>query len=157
MNPPRAHVVAPGAGETVRGPAGGPATFKVRAAATGGSITVIENEIAPGQGPPRHLHTREDELFYVLEGHMRVDADGEVLDAPAGATVFIPRNTPHVFQNVGQTPVRLLVVFAPAGMERFFEGMAALPDVPPDPDAIATIAREAGMQVLGPPLPPDTL
>jgi quercetin dioxygenase-like cupin family protein len=118
---------------------------------------VIENEIAPGQGPPRHLHEREDELFYVLEGHMRVDADGEILDAPAGATVFIPRGTPHVFQNVGQTPVRLLVVFAPAGMERFFEGVAGLPDGPPDPAAVAAIGREAAMTVLGPPLAPGTL
>jgi quercetin dioxygenase-like cupin family protein len=157
MDAPRAHVVPPGAGETVRGPAGGPATFKARATTTGGSITVIENEIAPGQGPPRHLHTREDELFYVLEGHMRVDADGEILDAPAGATVFIPRGTPHVFQNVGLAPVRLLVVFTPSGMERFFEGVATLSGRPPDPDAIAAIAREAAMQILGPPLPPGTL
>ncbi len=150
----RPFVVAPGEGEEIRGPAGGPAVIKARAETTAGSVTVIDNVIGVGQGPPRHLHLLEDELFYVLEGHIRIEAGDEVLDAPRGALAFIPKGVPHVFQAVGDAPARLLVVFTPSGMERFFEGVAALPDGPPDPAAVREIARSASMEVLGPPLPP---
>lgn len=150
----RPFVVAPGEGERLRGPAGGPAVIKARAETTAGRITVIDNVIGVGQGPPRHLHRLEDELFYVLEGEIRVEAGDEVLDAPQGALVFIPRGVPHVFQAVGDAPARLLVIFAPAGMERFFEGVAALQDGPPDPAVIREIADAAAMEILGPPLPP---
>lgn len=151
----RPFVIAADEGEALQGPAGGPALVKARTETTNGAVTVVENVIGVGQGPPRHLHLREDELFYVLEGHIRIEAGDEVLDAPAGSLSFIPRGVPHVFQNVGDRPARLLVVFTPAGMERFFEGMAALaPDEPPDPARVREIARGAWMEVLGPPLPP---
>lgn len=154
MHGTRPFVIEAGAGEELPGPAGGPALVKARAETTNGAVTVVENVIGVGQGPPRHLHVREDELFYVLEGHIRIEAGDEVLDAPVGSLSFIPRGVPHVFQNVGTTPARLLVIFTPAGMERFFEGVAALPDGPPDPAAIREIAHGAWMEVLGPPLPP---
>jgi quercetin dioxygenase-like cupin family protein len=149
-----AFVIAPGEGETMRGPAGGPATVKVRTETSSGSLTFIDNVIAPGAGPPRHLHHDADELFYILEGHLHVEADGQALDAPAGATVFIPRGVPHVFQNIGTAPARLLVFFTPAGMERFFEGIAGLREGPVDPQEAREIARSASMEILGPPLPP---
>lgn len=150
----RPFVIPAGGGESLRGPAGGPALIKARAETTNGTVTVIENVIGVGQGPPRHLHVREDEVFYVLEGHIRIEAGDTTLDAPAGSLAFIPRNVPHVFQCVGDVPARLLVVFTPAGMERFFEGAAALPEGPPDPAAIREVAHGAWMEVLGPPLPP---
>lgn len=153
----RAFVMAAGEGETLPGPAGGPATIKARASTTNGSITVIENVIGVGQGPPRHRHLAEDELFYVLEGHLRIEAGDDVLDAPVGSLTFIPRGVEHVFQNVADVPTRLLVLFTPAGMERFFEGVAALPDGPPDPTAVREIAGRASMEVLGPPLPPPAV
>jgi quercetin dioxygenase-like cupin family protein len=145
-------VVAPGDGETMAGPAGGPATFKARAETTNGTFTALENIIAPGQGPPLHVHIREDEMYYVLSGQLRFKADGQFFDAPTGAFMFIPRGTPHCFQNTGPGPAKLLVMFTPAGMERFFEGQAALPPGPPDPHAYQAIAHSAWMQVLGPPL-----
>jgi oxalate decarboxylase/phosphoglucose isomerase-like protein (cupin superfamily) len=55
-------------GETVRGPAGGPATFKARAKETNGTLTALESVIAPGEGPPLHVHIREDEMYYVIGG-----------------------------------------------------------------------------------------
>jgi hypothetical protein len=57
---------------------------------------------------------------------------------------------PHCFQNVGDLPARVLVLFTPSGMERFFDGLASLPA--PDPDAFATIGGGVGMDVVGPPL-----
>ena len=138
----------------IRGPAGGHARILARAAETAGAITVVENIVGPGQGPPKHLHEREDELFYVMSGHLHVLAGDETLEAPAGSLVFIPKQTPHVFQNTSPEPAKLLVLFTPAGMEGFFEGIAALPPGPPDQQVMREIAAAAGMQVLGPPLPP---
>jgi mannose-6-phosphate isomerase-like protein (cupin superfamily) len=146
---PRPFAVPPGAGATVQGPAGGPLTFKARAEQTGGALTAIENVIAPGDGPPLHVHAREDEAWWVIEGTLRFRLGEERSEAPAGTFVFVPRTVPHAFRNVGTTPARILVLFTPAGMERFFDAFAAMPA---GPDAFAEAGRGAGMDVVGPPL-----
>ncbi len=143
-------VVGPGQGETIEGPVGGPLTFKVRGSETGGALTAFENVIPRGQGPPLHRHRSEDESWYVLAGDLRFRLANEVLDAPAGSFVFVPRGTPHCFCNVGQEPARILVMFNPSGMESFFDTFAALPDL--DPAAFARVGAPLGMEVLGPPL-----
>jgi mannose-6-phosphate isomerase-like protein (cupin superfamily) len=147
-----AFVIPPGQGETIRGPVGGPLTIKARAETTAGTFALVDNVVGPGQGPPLHVHAREDEMWYVLEGRFRVRADERFFDAPAGAFVFVPRGTHHCFQNVGEAPARILVMFTPAGMERFFERLAALPPGPADPAAYRALARECWMEVVGEPL-----
>jgi quercetin dioxygenase-like cupin family protein len=142
--------VGPGEGPTVQGPAGGPLTFKVRGEQTGGRLTAIENEIAPGDGPPLHTHAHEDESWYVIEGELRFMLGDQLSSAPAGSFVFVPRGTPHCFQNAGDSPARILVMFNPSGMERFFDRFAQLTEA--DPGAFATIGAEVGMDVMGPPL-----
>ena len=80
---------------------------------------------------------------------------GETIqEAPAGSFVFIPRDVPHTWQNTGDDPARLLVLFAPAaaGMERFFERSAELAGDTRAADAFKKFAGDAGMEVLGPPL-----
>ena len=148
----RAFVVQPGEGREIRGPVGGPTILKAGVAETGGRFTFLENVIPPRQGPPLHSHAREDEIWYILEGRFRFRADDELLDAPAGSLVFVPRGTRHCFQNVGDEAARILVMFTPAGMERFFEAHAALPPGPVDPALYAEIARQSWMTVEGPPL-----
>jgi quercetin dioxygenase-like cupin family protein len=143
-------VVPPESGLTLDGPVGGPLTFKLRSAQTQGAMTVFENVIPPGQGPPLHVHTSEDEALYVLEGQFHLKLDDELRVAPAGSFVFVPRGTPHCFQNIAAAPARVLVIFTPARMERFFDEFAALPS--PDPEAFARIGEAVGMKVLGPPL-----
>jgi oxalate decarboxylase/phosphoglucose isomerase-like protein (cupin superfamily) len=64
--------------------------------------------------------------------------------------VFVPRGTPHCFRNVGDSPARILVMFNPSGMERFFDRFAELTEA--DPGAFATIGAEVGLDVVGPPL-----
>ncbi len=147
-----AFAVGPGEGETIRGPVGGPLTFKARGEQTRGHLTVIENVIVPGEGPPLHVHANEDEAWYVLEGDLRFRLGVEVRPAPSGTFVFVPRGTPHSFQNVGEHAARILVVFTPSGMESFFESFAALPDDAVGPQAFGSIGREVGMDVIGPPL-----
>src|SRR5205814_1545023 len=61
-----ARVVGPGEGPTIQGPAGGPLTFKVQGSESDGALTVFENVIAPGDGPPLHTHQAQDEAWYVL-------------------------------------------------------------------------------------------
>lgn len=151
---PEPFVVLAGEGEMLAGPVGGPARILARAETTNGAFTALENVIAMGQGPPEHVHVREDEMYYVFEGTIRFKADGRYFDAPAGAFMFIPRGTAHCFQNVGHGDAWLLVMFALAGMERFFEGHAALPPGPPDPEAYRQVAHAAWMEVVGPPMAP---
>ena len=145
-------VVLPADGTTVRGPVGGPLTIKARAETTGGRFTFFENLVAPKEGPPLHRHGRDDGMWYILEGRFRFRADAETFFAPAGSFVFIPRGTAHCLQNIGDAPSRILVMFAPAGMERFFERHAALPPGPVDPDVYRAIAHDCSMEVVGPPL-----
>jgi len=143
-------VVGPGEGATVQGPAGGPLTFKARGEQTGGTLTALENVIAPGDGPPLHTHASQDEAWYVLEGGLRFRLGEATAEAPAGAFVFVPRGTPHCFLKAGAEPARILVLFTPAGMEPFFDRFAALPEF--DPGAFARLGSDVGMEVLGPPL-----
>jgi quercetin dioxygenase-like cupin family protein len=153
----RAYVVGPDEGETVRGPVGGPATFKVRGADTGGRFTALVNVIPPHQGPPLHRHHDADEMYYVLEGAVRYRTGDEHRAAETGSFIWIPRGMPHCFRNDSDAePARLLVMFNPAGMERFFEGLAALPAGPVAPEVFAQVAAGAEMEVLGPPLGPLT-
>jgi len=144
--------VRPGEGTTIQGPAGGPLTFKVRGEQTNGALCVIENVIAPGDGPPLHTHAHEDESWYVIEGDLRFQLDEDIQSVPAGSFVFVPRGVRHCFQNIGNSPARMLVSFAPAGMERFFDRFAALPEDADISAAFAEIGRAVGMDVVGPPL-----
>ena len=89
---------------------------------------------------------------YVLDGHFRFRAEDELLDAPTGSFVFVPRGPRHCFQNIGEEVARILVMFTPSGMERFFEEHALLPPGPVDPNVYREIARRNWMDVAGPPL-----
>lgn len=145
-------VLRAGEGQHLGGPVGGPAVIKARAETTGGAFTALENVVPPMQGPPLHLHVREDEMYYVFDGLLRFKAGDRRFEADTGSFVFIPRGTAHCFQNIGDDHARILVMFTPAGMERFFERHAALPPGPVDPGVYGEIADSAWMKVLGPPL-----
>jgi quercetin dioxygenase-like cupin family protein len=153
----RAIVIGPGDGQTVANPAGGGLTYKARSVQTRGALTAWESTAAPGEGPPLHLHAKEDEFMYVLEGRLRFRLDETEHPAPAGSFVFIPRGVPHTWQNAGDAHARILFFFTPAsaGMERFFERSAELPRNTRMADAFKTLASDAGMEVLGPPLAPS--
>ena len=147
--------LAPGEGPSVENPAGGRITFKAMADTTGGAMTVVEATAAPGEGPPLHVHRDQDETIYVLDGRYRVRLGERDVDAPAGAFVFIPRGTPHAWQNAGPEVARFLATLAPADVrfERFFVRYAELEPGARGPEAFARIAAETqAMEVLGPPL-----
>lgn len=145
-------LVGPGEGRTIEGPAGGPLTYKVRGEQSNGSLLVLENVIGPGDGPPLHVHANEDEFWHVIEGEFRFKLGSAISRAPAGSFVFVPRGTPHCFQNVGPAPARLLVMFTPAGMEAFFDRFAELPAGTSLPEAVRILGPAVGMTPVGPPL-----
>ncbi len=142
----------PGEGEAVKNPVGGHITFKARGDQTQGAVFAVESVIAPGEGPPLHVHPEMDEVWYVLEGRFRVKLDDKTEDAEPGTFVFIPRGVAHTWQNVGDAPGRFLAIVTPAGLERFFERFAEVADDVPRLDAFRTIGSETGMDVVGPPL-----
>ena len=146
MDDARALVVGPGGGEAVRHPLGDYVTFKTTGADSAGRMLIFESVVPAGEGPPLHTHAREDEMLYVLEGEFRFQIEDEIHEAPAGSTMYVPPLVPHCFQNTGETPGRLLIVFTPAGMEHFFAFAGG------DPEAFATAAEVVGMEVVGPPL-----
>ncbi len=110
---------------------------------TGGALALCDIAVAPGGGPPMHLHTREDETFHVLEGEITFWVDGRQHVGRAGDTLFGPRGIPHRFQNCTDRPARMLVAMTPGGCEGFFReaGVPAAPGEAAPPLSPAVIAR----------------
>jgi quercetin dioxygenase-like cupin family protein len=87
---------------------------------TNGKYALWEAIVPPGGGPPPHVHSREEEGFYVLEGEITLQVgDGRIV-ATAGTFANLPVGTPHSFKNEGRRPAKLLISVAPAGLERMF-------------------------------------
>lgn len=152
MTPPVPFVIHRDDGEVIRSPVAGQMLLKARAETTGGTFALLESVVPPGAGPPRHRHHDADEMYVVLEGTFRFELDDRIEPAPVGAFVFIPRGTPHCFQNIGATEGRFLVMFTPAGTERYFEVQASFPPGSMDSDEHRSVATAHAMEVLGPPL-----
>jgi len=98
--------------------------FKVRGSDTGGSIAVVEHPIGPRRLVPPHIHTKEDELSYVLEGTIGVRIGDDIAEAAVGTYVFKPRNVKHTFWNPTDRPARLIEMIVPAGFDRYFAELA---------------------------------
>ena len=109
--------------------------FLVTGEETGGRYAMFEAVVLPGGGPPLHLHRKEDETFYVLEGEITFQVGDEKLIAGPGTFVNMPIGNPHAFKNETDRPAKMLVSYAPAGLEEYFfdvgqEFAAELPSKP---------------------------
>jgi quercetin dioxygenase-like cupin family protein len=133
--------------------------IKASAKTTAGRVAVIEQLAPLGSGSPLHVHRREDEWFYVIDGSVTFWVGGDVFEAGAGAFVYGPRDVPHTFM-VSSEQARFLLVTEPAGFEDFMRAMgqpaAALtvpPPAAPPADITPLIAAAAGygIEILGPP------
>lgn len=89
-------------------------------AGTGGAYAVVHTICPPGGGPPPHTHTREDELFFVIEGELTFTVGETQLTAGPGSFVFAKRGERHTFHNAGDKPARFLITIVPAGLDAFF-------------------------------------
>ena len=95
-------------------------TFKITGKETQGAVTIIDQIIQPRSGPPPHIHHREDEAFYVLDGKFQFMCGEQRTTLDTGSFVYVPKGTLHTFKNISDNPGRLLVTITPAGLEDFF-------------------------------------
>ena len=102
-------------------------TIKAGGEDTGGAFTLIEVRVPPQSGPPPHIHRREDEAFYVLEGSVKLYDGRAWLDAGPGDFVHVPEGGIHAFANESDAPAAMLILFAPGvARERFFTATAQI-------------------------------
>jgi quercetin dioxygenase-like cupin family protein len=134
-------------------------TIKASEDSTAGRVAVLEHYAGRGAGSPLHVHHREDEWFYVLEGKLTFWVGGEVIEAPAGSFVYGPRDVPHTF-TVSSEEARFLLVTEPAGLEGMLRALGQPapsltipppPTQPPDMERIVRVLADHGIEILGPP------
>lgn len=139
-------------------------TIKASSESTAGRVAVIEHLSPRGSGSPLHVHRREDEWFYVIEGELTLWIDGQIINATAGSFVYGPRDIPHTY-TVSSDTARFLVVTQPAGFENFVRALAeraaerVIPPSAAEPagvEAMTRLAAEHGIEILGPPGIPST-
>jgi quercetin dioxygenase-like cupin family protein len=95
-------------------------TFLATGEETQGKFALIEAVARKGSVPPPHIHHREEESFYVLEGEMTVSVGNQTIKATPGTLVVVPRNTVPSFV-IDSDQVRALTLLTPAGMEGWFK------------------------------------
>jgi quercetin dioxygenase-like cupin family protein len=134
---------------------GGLYEMKARAEETNGAMTVAELTIPENCGPPPHLH-EGGEAVYVLEGRLRYQVGGDVVEAGPGAFFYFPPGTVETFEPIGR--VRLLAIYSPGGMDQFFteagepartRGVPAQAG-PPDIERMVSLGAQHGLQLLPP-------
>jgi quercetin dioxygenase-like cupin family protein len=126
---------------------------------TGGVYTLSEIRVSPNNGPPPHIHSREDECFFVLEGEVEFQVGDEKITARPGTFIQGPRGIAHSFKNNTQLPARMLVFVTPAGFENLFNEFAqpvasfdspAIPASKDEIDKLLATAPKYGLQILPP-------
>jgi mannose-6-phosphate isomerase-like protein (cupin superfamily) len=147
------HIAVPaGAGRSIEVLPGETVTFKAVSTDTDGAYTLIEVIDQPQAGPPLHLHRREDESFYILEGTFAFQIGDRALTATAGWFMTAPKGVPHSYKNIGTTPAKMLSLFVPAGIENFFEDLSKLTAAGTlDIDSIVAVSAKQGIEVVPPP------
>jgi len=126
---------------------------------TNGKYAMWEAIVPPGGGPPPHVHSREEESFYILEGEITFTINGERLIASAGMFANMPVGTPHSFKNESGKSAKMVISVAPAGLEKmFFEVGVELPEgsttaLPPTKEEIEKLLKIApgyGVEIMVP-------
>lgn len=127
---------------------------------TAGAYVLAEARVLPGGGPPPHIHHREDESFFILEGEITFLLGDQRVVAKAGSFIQGPRGIPHAFKNEGSSTARMLILAMPAGFETFLTSFARpissfdsppLPVTPEEIGQLLEIAPKFGITVLPPP------
>jgi mannose-6-phosphate isomerase-like protein (cupin superfamily) len=126
--------------------------------ASDGAFALLELRKPHGDMPPLHVHHRDDETFYVLEGEVSLFVGDQRLTLTAGQAALAPRGIPHTYR-VESAEARTLLFTAPASFEAFVRAVsepAPSDELPPsgrplDPEALARTAAEYGIEILGPP------
>lgn len=125
---------------------------KISGSDTDGKLAIFEQtSLSQGRGTPLHIHTSQDEIFYIIEGAYYFQVGDEKYHMAVGDSIFLPRKVPHAWTQVSEKG-KMIVTMQPAGkLENFFVTMASL-DHEPNKEEITKIFSDNDMQVVGPPL-----
>src|SRR5438876_7562141 len=123
--------------------------FLIDGSEAGERFSLVEHPMSPrALAAPLHLHTREDEYSFVLQGRMGALLGEEAVEAGPGDLVFKPRNQWHTFWNAGDEPCRILEIISPAGFERFFQELVDMGGVPEaDPEVMAELCARYELEM----------
>jgi len=153
LSPARGFVLAPDDGEAYWW-LGSLTLIKVGANASRGAMDIVDHRVPPGYSPPVHVHSEQDEVFYVIAGHFAVTCGEQHWQAGPGSLVFLPRQVPHGFTVSDESAGRTLLINAPAGFSDVItelgEATAELslpgPDVSmPEPERVAAVSQAHGI------------
>jgi mannose-6-phosphate isomerase-like protein (cupin superfamily) len=136
-------------------------TFKVVSEDTEGAFSLVEGQTPPQGGPPPHIHHREDEWLYVVEGEYELLDNDRTIRATAGSCVYLPKGRLHTFKNVGDGPGKVLFLYRPGGFEKYFgepgigepvaDPSSPIPEGPPDIERVMAVSREYDLEIPPPP------
>lgn len=132
-------------------------TIKARSAETGGELAAMEIAMPQTAAPPLHIHRREAEIMYVLEGEVTFRCGDEVRTVGPGGFVYLPKGVAHAFRP-GPAGARVLALVVPGGLEELYEEVGRpttelrLPDLPPEVARWMQLSHRYGIEVIGPPL-----
>ncbi|MEY9836883.1 cupin domain-containing protein [Streptacidiphilus sp. EB103A] len=127
-------------------------TLKTDGASTRHAYSLFEYTIpARVDGPPPHLHTREDESFICLAGRLDVRLGDEEFVLEHGDYLYLPRDVVHAFRNPYGEESRVISVVSPAGLEKYYEALADMPPGPKDISLIQKVMAEFGIELQLPP------
>lgn len=129
--------------------------FKVTGDDCTNALDYLELQIAPGSGPPLHVHKVQHETIHFLEGDFLVQVGDERFDCPQGSFVYFPVGVKHAFVNLSDTMGRCILTFVPGGAHNFFADFGPAVRGGSDDAAIAEIFERWDWQVVGPPLPAE--
>lgn len=126
--------------------------FKVLSKDTEGDLAVMTSSNNPkSTGPPLHIHPDFDEMFYVTKGEVKFKVGDEIFLLKVGDSMFIPRNVPHCFTIVSESPATFLIIAQPAAkLEDFFRSYSKMEKI--TPEIAGRIMTEHNMKIVGPPL-----
>jgi quercetin dioxygenase-like cupin family protein len=122
---------------------------------TDGRYTMWEAIVPPGGGPPPHIHSREEESFFILEGEITFQVGDKRIIAQAGTFANMPVGSLHSFKNATNKMARMIISIAPAGLERMFFEVGqpvALGEQPPPPsqaeiEKLLAVAASYGVEI----------
>ncbi len=120
-------------------------TVKLTGEDTGGKYALVEQYNDPGVGLPPHVHANEDEVFKLLEGEVEFWLGEKSKVLKAGDMIYCPKGIPHTWKVVGNQKAKVDLGFFPAGMEKMFDELAALPAGPPDLEKVEQICARFGV------------
>jgi mannose-6-phosphate isomerase-like protein (cupin superfamily) len=127
-------------------------TCKLSKGDSAGACSSFEVVIPPKGGPPRHIHHREDEWYYIIAGEFLFEVGDAKYSLPVGGSIWAPRDVPHVWANGGTTDGKMIFICLPGGFENFFEDSAKGMNDKMTPAQMERIMNNYGMELLGPPL-----